>query len=297
MSASLGWLVIWGTPIFIMVSGYLLIKPSPSQNIKEFINKRASKILIPLVFWNIFYYLINHNFTNLSITEFFYLFFHQQIQSHLYFLNIIFGLYLITPLISKNINKLQLSIVVPLLICFSSLYHYSYCFLNFPKITSPLLIFIPYIGYYLAGYWIKTWPKIKYSKLTNILVTFIFLSSIFITRKLVFIFTTHDQDTILVSNLSLPVAAMTIIIFSKLILISNKYLIKYKSLPKFANLTLGVYLIHPFYLFLLKTIPVYSYLQTNYFWLWFFGLFATTTTLSFITIYLLKKIPILNRVV
>lgn len=280
-----------------MISGYLLIKPSQNQGIKEFIVKRSNRILIPLIFWNIFYFLINRNFANLSITDFINAFFHQQIQSHLYFVNIMVGLYLVTPIISKYIHKINLNFVVPLLIIVSAVYHYGYSFLNFYRIDNPLLIFIPYTGYYLAGYWVKTWSKIKYLNLITIVVTFIFLFSIFITRKLVFIFETHDQDTILVSNFSLPIAAISLIIFQKLILISNKKLSKVSPLLKISNLTLGVYLIHPLYLILFKSFPIYNYLLQNFYWLWFISLFLSTTILSFTSIYLIKKVSILNRIV
>lgn len=296
MTSLIGWLVIWGTPLFIMISGFLLINPKKTENFKQFILKRSSRILIPLIFWNIFYYLFDHNFKNVSLNEFFYQISHTGTYSHLYFLNILIGLYLITPFLSKLVTKINLNLIIPFLVTISSLYHFSYCFLNFPKFNNIFTIYLPYISYYLAGYWVGHKLKIKHFKMVGLFIFLLFVFSVFITRKLVFIFETHDQDTILVSNLSLPVAAFTIVLFYWFISITNKILEK-KSLflIKISNLTLGVYLIHPFWLKLFKSIPIYSYLLNNYYYLWFITVTFSVLFISFFSAYIIKKIPLLKK--
>ena len=45
----------WSVPVFVMVSGYLLLDPSKQEDFRTFYKKRANKILIPTIFWSIFY--------------------------------------------------------------------------------------------------------------------------------------------------------------------------------------------------------------------------------------------------
>ncbi len=286
VSASLGWLVIWGTPLFVMVSGYLLIGSAAKTNATDFWKKRFHKLAIPLIFWNIFYYLFNHHSSAGSVVEFFSQLFASGTASHLYFLNIMVGLYLLTPFLTNYLSKTNLKIVVPILILLSAFYHYSYSFLGFPRLNNIFIWFIPYLGYYLAGYLVGNLPTIKHFKIISSLIVFIFLLSIFVTRKLVFIFETHDQDTILVSNLSLPVAGIALLIFYFLSHLSNNILQKHSHvLLKLSNLTFGVYLIHPFWLEILKNISITSY------WPWFLSVFILAVLLSFSSVWLLSKIP------
>lgn len=45
----------WGVPVFVMVSGALLLDTSKQEGILTFYKKRLSKIFIPIIFWTAFY--------------------------------------------------------------------------------------------------------------------------------------------------------------------------------------------------------------------------------------------------
>lgn len=45
----------WSVPLFVMVSGALLLDPSKKESAGEFYRKRASRILAPLLFWSAVY--------------------------------------------------------------------------------------------------------------------------------------------------------------------------------------------------------------------------------------------------
>ena len=45
-------------PLFVMISGALLIGPE-TENLAAFYRRRASRILVPLIFWMLFYQLIS----------------------------------------------------------------------------------------------------------------------------------------------------------------------------------------------------------------------------------------------
>lgn len=50
-------LVRWCVPVFVMISGALLLSPEKAEPLGLFYKKRASRILFPLVFWSLFYML------------------------------------------------------------------------------------------------------------------------------------------------------------------------------------------------------------------------------------------------
>lgn len=50
-------LVRWCVPVFVMISGALLLAPEKAEPLGVFYKKRASRILSPLVFWSLFYML------------------------------------------------------------------------------------------------------------------------------------------------------------------------------------------------------------------------------------------------
>ena len=96
----------FAVPVFIILSGYLLL--DKQENAYLFFQKRFSKVVIPLLAWSVIYTVFNTN----SIYSIFTIEFVKELLSsnvyfHLYFLYIIIGLYIITPvlrLILHNIN-------------------------------------------------------------------------------------------------------------------------------------------------------------------------------------------------
>lgn len=281
-----------------MVSGYLLIGSSSSTNYKLFIKRRLNKTLIPILFWNAVYYIYSYYISkNGSVSDFVYQLWHSGTQHHLYFLNLILGLYIITPFLSTFIHRKYLALHVLLFVCLGSVYSFGYSFLGFPLLNNIFVLFIPYIGYYLAGYWIRNCKHIKQSNILSIVALILFMVSVIVSRKLLFIYNTNDQGTILVNRLSLPVALFSMAIFYQLVKISNRTLQKYSLLEQLSSLTFGVYLIHPLYLILLQSLPISNFAIANYYWTWFISLFLATTTLSFVSVFLFKKLPILNRIV
>src|SRR5256885_496912 len=48
----------WCVPVFVMLSGALLLSPAKQLPVTVFYRKRASRILIPLAFWSVVYTLL-----------------------------------------------------------------------------------------------------------------------------------------------------------------------------------------------------------------------------------------------
>lgn len=100
----------WAVPIYVMVSGTLLLDSSRQESFKEFIKKRAGKIGTPFIFWFLLYFTWEYTQNNISgiennsltMTLFF-----DPPGIHLYFLYIIIGLYIVTPFLRKVFNRLN----------------------------------------------------------------------------------------------------------------------------------------------------------------------------------------------
>ena len=47
--------VRWCVPVFVMLSGSLLLNPNKEEAIGEFLKKRMMRVLVPFVFWSVIY--------------------------------------------------------------------------------------------------------------------------------------------------------------------------------------------------------------------------------------------------
>lgn len=101
----------WAVPVFVMISGALLL--NKKRDFKTFFKKNILKIVIILISWNFIYAVINQiksGFSPISfVTDF------VDGHYHLWFLYMLTGLYLITPFLKLLINnpkKLKLFLII-----------------------------------------------------------------------------------------------------------------------------------------------------------------------------------------
>lgn len=92
-----------GVPIFFMMSGYLHLKSDLASNTMLFYRKRLPHIVVPLLVWNLLYYLfpcfLNYEIFSLKqcIDEILEL----GTYYHLWYLYTLIGIYLMTPFLKK----------------------------------------------------------------------------------------------------------------------------------------------------------------------------------------------------
>ncbi|WP_329904481.1 acyltransferase [Porphyromonas pogonae] len=154
-------IVQMGVPLFIMISGaFVLGRDEPWGT---FYHKRLTHILYPLLFWlpaNWIWVWIKNG----SIEPLVNVFFKGQSFMHLWFLVMLIGLYLITPLLNEMLRRLTTAIrlwiatAAFLLIGIASHYY------NYYYSTTPFFpfLFMDYIGYFLAGYTIRKYPPLRW---------------------------------------------------------------------------------------------------------------------------------------
>jgi len=141
-------------PLFIMLSGYLLL--SKTESIKQTLSRINKRLFVPLIAWSLFYLLWNNYWfgSGMNITNLI-----NDLLSggfgHLYFLVIMIDLYLLLPMFRHLLQEKTKSIPLYVLIItllFGLMYTaLQYFHLEQAEINMFLLVGLPYIGYFLAG--------------------------------------------------------------------------------------------------------------------------------------------------
>lgn len=97
----------WCVPVFVLISGALILSSTREITIFNFLKKKLSKIVIPLVAFSVFYYAneVRKEEVAFSLMDFIKRFMTNDIMYHLWFLYMIAGLYIITPLLKLLIKN------------------------------------------------------------------------------------------------------------------------------------------------------------------------------------------------
>jgi surface polysaccharide O-acyltransferase-like enzyme len=146
----------WAVPLFVMLSGALLLDPQRNETARDFYRKRLWRVGLPLLFWSAFYLLpglVARGFSDTALADAGTRLLYGRPAYHMYFLFVIAALYLVTPWLRDIVRGLSGAelrrawIVLLLLACvMQSLFIYSgYSQTIFAEV-------VPYVAYYLAGY-------------------------------------------------------------------------------------------------------------------------------------------------
>lgn len=240
----------WCVPIFVMISGSLLLPSKSTESVTHFYKKRMLKIIYPLIFWTFFYILlgviIKHSFSPKEAL--------RSIVTgapfyHLWYLYMLPGLYLVTPFLARTVKEIQPKYYLILIIGCLTLasVETSIEILLGLRNGTFLKLFIPFIGYFFAGHYLHTTgSKVKTSTLLVIFLACGMLIAILTSILLPKIGLKSWE--IMYSYFNPFVIVMSISIF----LVFNRVKPIFSYVPKLAQATLGIYLIHPFILLILK---------------------------------------------
>lgn len=145
-----------GVPMFLMLSGYLMLNDDASRDFSVFYRKRLSRILIPLCIWNVIYYVFYCVFNGapFKLTELAAQSLDCGTAYHFWYVYTLFGIYLVTPFLKRLADTCSLKQLVWLevLICLCTTLR------PFVDTVLPVYIFMfeplfnGYIGFFLLGY-------------------------------------------------------------------------------------------------------------------------------------------------
>ena len=297
-------LVRWGVPVFVMISGALFL--NKEQLISKLYRKNILRMLIILFFWSTIYatwgYLVLHQNTTLKDSFFSIV----KGPSHLWFLYMLIGLYMVVPFLQKIIQDRKIAkyfVILSLVFAFIIPNLIKIINLKFPSIaevlnevinTMRLNFVLGYTGYFVLGYLLH---NSKITKKTEIILYILSICSLIFTILSTTLLSNylHEPSIIFYNNLSLNVCiiSISVFIFFKQH-IKNPTKRKINKLLFLSKCSLGVYLIHIIILDILQIVFNLNSLSFN-------PIFSipTIAILVFISSYIisiiLNKIPIVNK--
>lgn len=155
---------IWVVPVFIMISGALLLGSQQLiSNSSGFYRKRALRIIPALIAWNVIYLVgvrIWMRGEELSTSRILQLLYDSSVFTQLYFLWIVVGLYAVAPVLAAFIRpggNRRAAVLAGVLVSTSVLAYMLPGVLAHFNVSRPvslnfLTMWIPYVGYFVAGY-------------------------------------------------------------------------------------------------------------------------------------------------
>jgi surface polysaccharide O-acyltransferase-like enzyme len=293
-------LVRWCVPVFVMLSGALLLDPAKQETNQAFYRKRVSRILIPLLFWSVFFIgwsMAKNVIKGESVSP--YQVIGQLLSGrpyfHMWFLFMIMGLYLFTPVLRKVIAHSSTAEILFFDVTLFVLALINYAFNKLYANNTQLFInwFLFYLPYFIAGHVIRQTTI----QPPRVMLVAVFCLTVVLTAFGCFWFAPQgglDSSPYFYGYTSITVVPMSISIMF-LLKENNTPLISRRVTSELVLLVMGVYLIHPIYIDALRLagVTVRAYDPA-----WSVPLIAALAFLfSLATARLIQAIPVLRRVI
>ncbi|PRX98727.1 acyltransferase [Allonocardiopsis opalescens] len=149
--------VRWCVPIFIMISGALLLQPGRGRGAKEFYLRRVSRIGLPVVVWSVGYLVFHHYWSGIDAQDAVRQLLSGSPSLHLYFLYVICGLYVITPFLRVLTAHASRRLVWAFALLMLGLGVVDHTLATLGETGEPNAAtrFLPFVGYYLFGWLLR----------------------------------------------------------------------------------------------------------------------------------------------
>lgn len=291
-------------PLFVMLSGALLLNPvKADEPMRVFFKKRFARIGLPMIFWTVAYFLWGYYMHGYPLTP-------SSILEgvlggsyyHLWFLYLLVGLYLVTPVLRvlvQHLDRHRFRYLLALWVVGSFLVPFFQVFLDF-NFNPVMFVFTGWVGYFLLGYYLL---KSKVSSRTLIAgVVLGLLGAIIgdaVAPAIMGTAATGFFRSPLTFNMIIASAAMFLILLAvPATKIQNGNATVNRVIHWISQNTLAIYLFHVMVLETLEngylgyTLNIFSFspiLEVP-------ALTALTFALTCLILYPLKKIPCVSRV-
>lgn len=248
----------WAVPVFIMISGSLFLDKEKEISINSIYKKSIFKTIVLYVFWSSLYaFIMSIKYSRGDVIQFFKTFISDTISGHyhLWYLLMLLGLYIATPIIRACLAKddvllkywlgicfiaIPLFKTVQLVPIFDSLFSKGFDTVNVGFATK-------YVMYYLLGYYLS---KAELSKRVRHTIYILAVISFVFTSAGTVLFSLRDGKlNTFLSDSALPnqiIISTALFIFSKSFFTKHTFSVKAeKALTWVSSCTLGIYLLHP----------------------------------------------------
>ncbi|MEG0441301.1 MAG: acyltransferase family protein [Oscillospiraceae bacterium] len=256
----------WCVPMFVMLSGMFFLDPKKSVTLPSLFFKSLLRIVVALAVWGTAYALWTQRPTNGVYTI---QWLWGALKSvllgdthyHLWFLYMVIGLYLVTPILRafvKSASRSDFHYFFALVFVFSSLLPTLLALRPSATVNSYiwrmyLSTNMGYIGFFVAGYYLKTYTLGRISEfiiyLLGILGTVVTIGGNFLLSRQAGAF-----NGILFEYRSPNVVLMSVAVFVlfRYVLGVSEERSRRQRLGGVAKITFGIYLVHDFFLILLR---------------------------------------------
>jgi surface polysaccharide O-acyltransferase-like enzyme len=155
----------WSVPLFVMISGALLLHSDLADDPIAFYRRRLARILPVLIAWTAIYLFVGHQLSNnpSTLKNAVLLVLAGRPYFHLYFLYLITGLYLVAPFLRPLVRLPDRRLLVTAVVVFIALAMVD----DLTQVwagsggVNAATRFVPFIGYFLAGAWLVEIPPTR----------------------------------------------------------------------------------------------------------------------------------------
>ena len=238
-------------PLFVMLSGMFLLGKNEALGV--FFAKRVKKVLIPFVFWQIFYFIWQgyQDTHHISLKGMVPAIFDGPTCYHLWYPFMLVGLYLATPVLRvyvQNASDAQIKYFLACWFCFALLLPIWERFGTVREGIKPVLA-IGYSGYFVLGYYLRN-KKLGAvgARIALALIPLVVAFTALVTNKLTVL--RGAPDEFFMQYLSPNVAILSICLY--LLMKAGRYHELFEKVPQVEQLvkicgatSFGVYLVHP----------------------------------------------------
>jgi surface polysaccharide O-acyltransferase-like enzyme len=166
-------LATFGVPLFLMLTGLLLLQPGKDESLRVFFKKRFARIGLPLIFWSVIYFIWAFSVLEIPFTV------RTIVQGILngaytqfWYIHVLLGLYLLTPLlrvIIANATQVLIKYFVVLWLIGASILPFL-CILSPLQLSKNIFVITGYVGYFLLGVYLSSVKIRRRTALTFMLI-------------------------------------------------------------------------------------------------------------------------------
>ena len=236
-------------PIFIMVSGFLLLQ---RENKYLDIVKRIFRILVPLLFLSMVVFFKKNGIGLYQLKDFIISFLKEPIIVPFWYLYMLIGLYLVTPFIQKmikNFKMLDFQIFILICLIIPSILPIITTYLHVSFNSNFLISILPIsVGYYVAGFYLSKIPLNKKYRNLALILFFVFLSIFACSMMVPYIYTSEISYQLDTWNyITTVIPALALFYLFRYYFTNKIFSIKVENIIFFiSSLTFGIYLFHTF---------------------------------------------------
>lgn len=300
-------LMRWCVPVFVMLSGMFLLEPKKGLSIGTLFFHHILRIVVAMLVWGAVYALVGSLLSGGSITlggcfDALRTVLWGKLHYHLWFLPMILGLYLITPILRafiRGANRSDFHWFFLLVFLFTMLLPTLLALRPSQTVTTwvgrlDVQLVLGYVGYYVGGYYLKTYP------LGRIAEGIIYLLGILGGAATVWgtSWLSHragESVFTLYSYFSPTVCAMAVAVFVlfRYVLGVSEERSRRQQISGLSSITFGIYLCHDLFIMLLRYfgISTLSFPPMISVPLLSLGIFLCASLLA----WPLSKLPVLGR--